>query len=251
MSHYVECTPGFKDREALIEALVAVGFDRGQIEIHEEAIPLYGYQGDERPQRAHIVIRRSTSARPPMMSAGNDCRTAPTAPGSANTTAGTASTPRCRTASSRSTPTTPSPGSNAPSAARSNAARSRTARSRSSSAAIGRRSLMKLHYLTRRNEMRTKHVRMIIKPDGTCTVDAINFTDATCTQATQQILTRARRPRHRRRLKPEAQRLPPQANEKGGNAMTKLRITPDGRVLRPVDRPDSVQSAGDCSRSPC
>jgi ElaB/YqjD/DUF883 family membrane-anchored ribosome-binding protein len=27
MSHYVECTPGFKDREALIEALVAVGFD--------------------------------------------------------------------------------------------------------------------------------------------------------------------------------------------------------------------------------
>jgi hypothetical protein len=43
------------------------GLDRGpgcgwlqpqQIEIHEEAVPLYGYQGDERPQRAHIVIRR-------------------------------------------------------------------------------------------------------------------------------------------------------------------------------------------------
>jgi hypothetical protein len=58
MSHYVECTPGFKDRAALIEALVAVGFDRGQIAIHEEAVPLYGYQGDERSQRAHIVIRR-------------------------------------------------------------------------------------------------------------------------------------------------------------------------------------------------
>lgn len=58
MSHYVECTPGFKDREALIEALVAVGFDRGKIEIHEEAVPLYGYQGDKRSQRAHIVIRR-------------------------------------------------------------------------------------------------------------------------------------------------------------------------------------------------
>jgi hypothetical protein len=43
--------PGFKDREALIEALVAVGIDRGQIETHEEAVPLYGYQGDERPQR--------------------------------------------------------------------------------------------------------------------------------------------------------------------------------------------------------
>jgi hypothetical protein len=58
MSHYVECKPGFKDQQALIEALVAVGFNRTQIEIHEEAVPLYGYQGDERPQRAHIVIRR-------------------------------------------------------------------------------------------------------------------------------------------------------------------------------------------------
>ncbi len=42
----------------LSEALVAVGFDRSQIEVHEEAVALYGYQGDERPQRAHIVIRR-------------------------------------------------------------------------------------------------------------------------------------------------------------------------------------------------
>jgi hypothetical protein len=58
MSHYVECTPGFKDREALIEALVAVGFDRSQFEVHEDAVVLYGYLGDERPQRAHIVIRR-------------------------------------------------------------------------------------------------------------------------------------------------------------------------------------------------
>ena len=29
-----------------------------QIEIHEQAVPLYGYQGDVRPQKAHIVIRR-------------------------------------------------------------------------------------------------------------------------------------------------------------------------------------------------
>ena len=58
MSHYVECKPGFKDQRALIEALVAVGFDRSQIESHEEAVPLYGYFGDERPQRAHIVIRQ-------------------------------------------------------------------------------------------------------------------------------------------------------------------------------------------------
>ncbi len=58
MSHYVECKPGFKDREALIEALVAVGFIRSQIEVHQDAVVLYGYRGDERPQRAHIVVRR-------------------------------------------------------------------------------------------------------------------------------------------------------------------------------------------------
>ena len=58
MSHYVECKPGFKDREALIEALCACGFELNQIEVHEEAVPLYGYQGDQRDQRAHIVIRR-------------------------------------------------------------------------------------------------------------------------------------------------------------------------------------------------
>ncbi len=52
MSHYVECKPGFKDQQALIEALVAIGFDRSQIELHEEVVPLYGYRGDERPQRA-------------------------------------------------------------------------------------------------------------------------------------------------------------------------------------------------------
>ena len=58
MSHYVECRPHFKDRQALIDALVAVGFARDQIEVHEEAVPLFGYRGDERPQRAHVVIRR-------------------------------------------------------------------------------------------------------------------------------------------------------------------------------------------------
>ena len=58
MSHYVECKPGFKDQQALVDALVAVGFDRSQIEVHAETAALFGYQGDERPQRAHIVIRR-------------------------------------------------------------------------------------------------------------------------------------------------------------------------------------------------
>jgi hypothetical protein len=58
MSHYVECRPNFRNRQALIDALVAVGFGREQIEIHEQPVPLHGYQGDVRPQKAHIVIRR-------------------------------------------------------------------------------------------------------------------------------------------------------------------------------------------------
>ncbi len=58
MSHYVECRPQFNDRQALVDALLAVGFSRDQVEIHDEAVPLYGYHGDQREQRAHLVIRR-------------------------------------------------------------------------------------------------------------------------------------------------------------------------------------------------
>ena len=60
--------------------------------------------------------------------------------------------------------------------------------------------------------MHHKHVRMIIRQDGTCTVDAVNFTDAPCTQATQQIMQALAGQVAEERLKPEAQRLPPQAN---------------------------------------
>ena len=58
MSHFVECQTEFRDPEALIAALVECGFSEDQIEVHSEAVPLYGYQGDVRPQHAHIVIRR-------------------------------------------------------------------------------------------------------------------------------------------------------------------------------------------------
>lgn len=70
MSHYVECTHGFKDREALVKALVAAGFDRNLIEIHDGAVPLYGYRGDERPQKAHVVIRREHVGQPADSRAG-------------------------------------------------------------------------------------------------------------------------------------------------------------------------------------
>lgn len=58
----------------------------------------------------------------------------------------------------------------------------------------------------------TKHVRMLIQPDGSCTVDAVNFSDGTCMQATQQIMAALAGQITIDRFKPEAQRLPPQEN---------------------------------------
>ena len=60
--------------------------------------------------------------------------------------------------------------------------------------------------------IREKHLKIIIRPDGSCTIDAIGFTDASCTQATQQILRALAGSVTKEHLKPEAQRLPPQAN---------------------------------------
>ncbi len=58
MSHFIECRTEFRDPDALIAALVESGFTPEQIEIHAEAVPLFGYRGDQRAQRAHLVIRR-------------------------------------------------------------------------------------------------------------------------------------------------------------------------------------------------
>ncbi len=51
---------------------------------------------------------------------------------------------------------------------------------------------------------REKHVRMIIRTDGTCTVDAMNFTDATCMRATQEITRALAGKTIDERYKPEA-----------------------------------------------
>lgn len=64
--------------------------------------------------------------------------------------------------------------------------------------------------------IREKHVKLIIRSDGSCTVDAINFADATCQQATDQILKALAGEITADRLKPEAQRLPPQAHQREG-----------------------------------
>ena len=58
MSHFVECNSEFRDPRALLAALVECGFQESQIEVPPAAVPLYGYQGDARPQQAHILIRR-------------------------------------------------------------------------------------------------------------------------------------------------------------------------------------------------
>ena len=57
-----------------------------------------------------------------------------------------------------------------------------------------------------------KCVKMIIHANGTCSIDAINFTDATCAHATRQILQALNGQVAEEHLKPEARRLPPQPN---------------------------------------
>lgn len=57
MSHYSEVIIELTDEGCLVAALSRLGF-KNKVEIHREAQPLYGYQGDERAQKAHIIIRQ-------------------------------------------------------------------------------------------------------------------------------------------------------------------------------------------------
>lgn len=57
MSEYVVCDTEFKDKKVLIEALEEMGY-KGKIEEFEDPTALVGYHGDQRAQKAHIVIRR-------------------------------------------------------------------------------------------------------------------------------------------------------------------------------------------------
>ena len=45
----------FKDRECLLKALSECGYTETE---EGEALPLYGYQGDRRPETVQIVVRR-------------------------------------------------------------------------------------------------------------------------------------------------------------------------------------------------
>jgi hypothetical protein len=57
MSHYVDILTEIRDQEALVRALGRLGF-QNKIESHETAQNLYGYHGDIRKQKAHVIIRR-------------------------------------------------------------------------------------------------------------------------------------------------------------------------------------------------
>lgn len=59
MSEYVECKTKMKDRRALVDALKMLGFSENEIEVHDDPQHLYGYHGDKRPEKAHVIIRRS------------------------------------------------------------------------------------------------------------------------------------------------------------------------------------------------
>jgi hypothetical protein len=56
VSKFLECQTIISDRKFLIAALQELGY---RVEFHPEAAPLFGYEGLERPERAHVIIRRS------------------------------------------------------------------------------------------------------------------------------------------------------------------------------------------------
>lgn len=56
MSHFTSIKTQIKNTDALIKALADVGFKN--VEYHETAQHLYGYQGDVRPETAEIIIRK-------------------------------------------------------------------------------------------------------------------------------------------------------------------------------------------------
>jgi hypothetical protein len=59
MSQFVTCTTVIRDPQCLVAALLKLGrWSEEQIEVHSEAVALFGYQGDKRAETSEIVIRR-------------------------------------------------------------------------------------------------------------------------------------------------------------------------------------------------
>lgn len=61
MSAYIQVPPPTGTALALVELLALLsqhGFGPESVEIHSEPMPLFGYKGDQRPECAHVIIRR-------------------------------------------------------------------------------------------------------------------------------------------------------------------------------------------------
>lgn len=55
--HQYDCP--ITDQDELVESLqVVTPKFRGHVEVHDTAQPLFGYQGDQRKDKAHIIVRR-------------------------------------------------------------------------------------------------------------------------------------------------------------------------------------------------
>ena len=57
MSHFTRVRTALRDPALLARALTAVGL--AETEVHEVPQVLYGYQGDARPERAEVIVRRA------------------------------------------------------------------------------------------------------------------------------------------------------------------------------------------------
>ena len=59
LSQFVSCKTAIRDLQSLIAALRKLsGWSEDQIEVHPEAVALFGYQGDQRAETAEMIIRR-------------------------------------------------------------------------------------------------------------------------------------------------------------------------------------------------
>jgi hypothetical protein len=63
MSKYEELATVLTEERYLVEALEQLGY---KPEVHKGGAALYGYLGDERPEKAQVIVRRQQRIRPQM-----------------------------------------------------------------------------------------------------------------------------------------------------------------------------------------
>lgn len=58
MSHYNKIKTKLKCKASLVKALAKMGFDKEKIQVHDTAVHLEGWHGEQRPETAEIVLPR-------------------------------------------------------------------------------------------------------------------------------------------------------------------------------------------------